>query len=66
MLENKIERKIMIGHPGGQQKRDRPKLRWLIGIEADLRKLGIRNWIVLAQDLDQWQHVVEEAKLIGL
>lgn len=37
-------------------------LRWLDGIQTDLRKLAVKNWSVLAQDQDQWRHVVKEAK----
>ena len=40
----------------------RPKLRWLDGVEEDLRTLGIRGWRRRAVDRDRWKEVLTAAR----
>ena len=40
----------------------RPKLRWLDGVEEDLRNLGIRGWRRRALDRDRWKEVLTAAR----
>lgn len=39
-----------------------PKKRWLVGMDKDLRSLGIMNWGTFAGDRKLWCKIVEEAK----
>lgn len=50
MQETKPAWKTMTWNLGRQRKErgGKPKLRWINGAENDLRRLGIRNWIILA------------------
>ena len=40
----------------------RPKLRWLDGVEEDLRTLGIRGWRRRALDRDRWKEGLTAAR----
>ncbi|KAJ4448936.1 hypothetical protein ANN_00328 [Periplaneta americana] len=54
MSDVRIHKKILNGNPGGQRRRGRPRIRWLEGVEEDLRKMGYRNWKAISQDRDNW------------
>lgn len=42
--------------------RGRPRKGWLDCVKSNLRELGDRNWIVVAEDHQKWQVEVVEAK----
>jgi transcription termination factor 2 len=63
MDDTEIPKKILSGNPGGQRGCGRPRTKWLDRVEEDLRKLGYRNWKVQVQNRDNWQKIVEEAKI---
>ena len=44
--------------PEGSRRAGRPKLRWLDGVEEDLRTLGIRGWRRRALDRDRWKEIL--------
>ena len=50
MDDKEIIKRILNSNPGGQRGRGRPKLRWIDGVEHDLRKIGCMNWKMVAQD----------------
>lgn len=31
-------------NPGGRRRRERPRSRWMIVVEADMREIGIKGW----------------------
>jgi hypothetical protein len=43
-------------------KRSRPRLRWMDGVERDLRNLGVVNWKTKAQERDGRRMFLEHAK----
>lgn len=63
MNDAEIPKMILNGNPGGQRSRGRPRIRWLDGVEEDIRKMGYRNWRAISQDRDNWRKIVEEAKV---
>jgi hypothetical protein len=49
-----------VGKPEGKRPLERTRCRWEDNIKMDLRKIGWcgMDWIVLAQDTDQWWDLV--------
>ena len=50
--ENPIK-KLTLLRPEGSRRAGIPKLRWLDGVEEDLKNLGIRGWRRIALDRDR-------------
>ena len=46
----------------GGRRRGRPKLRWMDGVEEDLRKLGVCGWRRKALDREARRRVLTVAK----
>jgi hypothetical protein len=44
-----IIKRLMIVKPEGKRKKGRPRMRWIDGVEKDLRSLGMVNWRAKAQ-----------------
>jgi hypothetical protein len=51
---------ILVRKPERKRPRGRPMRRWLDNIKMDLKTIGWKgvDWMHLAQDMDQWQAVV--------
>jgi hypothetical protein len=49
-----------VGNPEGKRPLGRPRRRWVDNIKMDLREIGWdgMDWIVLAEDRDQWRALV--------
>jgi hypothetical protein len=43
-IEEIIKKKIMLVKPEGKRKKGRPRMRWIDGMEKDMRNLGVVNW----------------------
>jgi hypothetical protein len=58
MWEKRNEYRILL--PEGKTPLGRPRRRWVDNIKMDLREIGWDgvNWIVIAQDRDQWRALV--------
>ena len=55
-------KKLTLLRPEGSRQAGRPKLRWLYGVEEDLRTLGIRGWRRRALDRDRWKEDLATAR----
>jgi hypothetical protein len=60
MGEKRNAYRILVGNPEGKRPLGRPRRRWVDNIKMDLREIGWdgKDWIVLAQDRDQWRALV--------
>jgi hypothetical protein len=60
MGEKRNPYRILVGNPEGKRPLGRPRRRWVDNIKMDLREIRWDggNWIVLAQDRDQWRSLV--------
>ena len=62
MPEETPVKKLTLLRPEGSRRAGRPKLRWLDGVEKDLRNVGIRDWRRRALDRDGWKEVLTAAR----
>jgi hypothetical protein len=53
--ENKPERLRLVGTP---------RKRWLDEVEQNLKQMGVRGWRRGAQNRDEWQSILKEAKVL--
>jgi hypothetical protein len=51
----------MLVKPEGKRKKGRPRMRWVDGVEKDLRNLGVVNCKTKAQR-DGWRKFLEQVK----
>ena len=62
MDPNRAPRKLFENDPDGRRGVGRSKMRWIDGVQADLKALDKRNWKNLAQDRNAWKICLKEAK----
>jgi hypothetical protein len=53
-------KKLTLQKPDGCRRVGRPKLRWMAGIEDDLRMLSVRGW--RQRDRREWKNVLKVAR----
>jgi hypothetical protein len=52
-----VVKKLLEGEPGGGRKERRPRLRWIDGVESDLRNVGVKRWRSRALDRTEWASI---------
>ena len=62
MPEENPEKKLTLLRPEGSRREGKPKLRWLDGVEEDLKTHDIRGWRRRALDRDRWKEVLTAAR----
>jgi hypothetical protein len=46
------------------KKMGRPRMRWLEGVEKDLREVKFKRWRQKAVDREEWASVIKETKAV--
>jgi hypothetical protein len=62
MEYNRLPKMVFNAKPEGRRAVNRPRLRWLDDVEADIKALGIKRWRIRAQDRKEWSAILREAK----
>ena len=62
MDRNRAPSMLFRNDPEGRRGVGRPKMRWIDGVESDLRALGIRGWQSVANDRLRWNQILDQAK----
>jgi hypothetical protein len=57
----RMAKKVFVSKPEGRRDIGRPKLRWLVDVEDDIK--AIRRWRIKAQDRNEWTAMKREAKV---
>jgi len=60
--------RILIRKPEGKGPLGRPRLRWEVNIEMELKETGYEDvdWIHLGEDRDQWQALVNMVMILHI
>jgi hypothetical protein len=60
MGEKRNAYRVLVGNPEEKRPLGRPRCRWVDNVKINLREIGWdgMDWIVLAQDRDQWRALV--------
>jgi hypothetical protein len=53
MAREKGIKRIFEDKPGGRRRVGRLRLRWMDGVECDLRTMGVKRWRNLAKDREE-------------
>ena len=60
--DDDLSRRVLLSEPGGKRPRGRPRLRWEVGVEEDVARLGCRNWKIVALNREGWRKLLKEAE----
>jgi hypothetical protein len=47
-----------VSKPKGRRRMGRPRMRWLEGVEKDLREVNFKRWRQKAVDREEWASVI--------
>jgi len=64
MSEERVVKRLYQNTAEGSRSIGRPKLRWMVDVREDLRRMGVTNWRIRAHRRDDWKMVVKEAKVL--
>jgi hypothetical protein len=62
MDDKRTPKRILHGKPIGTRTRERPRQRWIAGIEEDLQIMGVRRWRKQWEERAEWKKLTEKAK----
>jgi hypothetical protein len=62
MEDKAMPMRMLKGRLYSKRRKGRPRLRWLDGVESDLKKMKVKGWNEKMRNREQWCLVVNEAK----
>jgi hypothetical protein len=62
MDEKRTPKRVLEWKPIGRRIRGRPRKRWIVDVEEDIRMMGIRGWRKLCKKRMEWKRSTEKAK----
>jgi hypothetical protein len=64
MARERSLKMIFEDKPGDRRRVGRPRLRWVDGVENDLRTMAVKRWRNVAKDREQWRRIVRDARAL--
>jgi hypothetical protein len=64
MSDDRSKKKLYRNKPEGVRLVGRPRKRWLNEVEQNLKQMEVRGWRRRAQNRDEWQSILKEAKVL--
>ena len=65
MAEDNDVKKIKRWKPMSKRPIGRPKKRWEDDVLEDIKSINVCNWKDVAQNIDRWKKVVEQARTLN-
>jgi hypothetical protein len=62
MNSDKTLKKVINTKPDGARSAGRPKLRWEVGVDQDMRISGVKNWKKVSLNRDEWAKLIKKAR----
>ena len=62
MVDKRTPKRILQWKPVGTRTTERPRKRWIAGIEEDLQIMGVRRWRKQCEKRAEWKKITEKAK----
>jgi len=62
MDDRRTSKETLDWKPIGTRMRGRPKKRWIVDIEEDMRIIGIKGWRKQSKERAEWKRIAEKAK----
>jgi hypothetical protein len=62
MDDKRTPQRISEWKPIGTRIRGRPRKRWIVDIEEDMKTMGVRRWRKQCKERAEWKRITEKAK----
>jgi hypothetical protein len=62
MDDKRTSKRVLEWKPIDTRIRERPRKRWVVGIEEDMQIVGIRRWRKQCKERAEWKRITEKTK----
>ena len=63
MTNDRVPKIVLNAKLDSKRKVGRPKLRWHVDVQNDIRKMGLKGWWEKAKNRSEWWLIMKEAKV---
>jgi hypothetical protein len=62
--EERTVKRVFKNIPDGKCPVGKPRKRWLVDVDNDLKKISVRGWRKIARDREAWKFVLKGARIM--